>query len=245
MISDPPTPTRRQPRRSARDRRAAAKKAPSLSHSLKHSSDAGVPKKARHAKGGKKKAIRDLEKRVAAMEPQVALSEQSELLKIPTATLVVDVLPDAPPPTPAPATPKSAKNKRGRPKKKRDEDMYMDEFLLSDEEEPAPQVAAGGQTAAAAAAAAAKNLRRGDRWIPELEHRRRITKKPANVPHGLWMSYRFFDDYMYRMSLTEEEVLSHPLMDEVFSFQNNGHRPPVAPEGFWWEGKELVPVRYE
>ncbi|KAI1759780.1 hypothetical protein GGR53DRAFT_512554 [Hypoxylon sp. FL1150] len=113
--------------------------------------------------------------------------------------------------------------------------MYMDEFLLSDEEEPAPGTPGQGQ-------APGKGLRRGDRWIPEIEHRRRATRKPAGVPHGLWMSYRFLDDYMYRMALTEEEVLAHPLLDDMYCFQSGGPQP-VTPPGFRWDEKELVPFK--
>ncbi|KAI1775495.1 hypothetical protein F4818DRAFT_416699 [Hypoxylon cercidicola] len=236
------SPARRQPRRSAKH--ASITQPPSPKQ--KPSSGAGTrkrtarggdksskPKRARGTKGAKARAIKELEEKVSAMKPEVALSEQRELLSVPVEPA------DVPPanmhpaaPELATATPKSAKGKRGRPRKNRaEEDMYMDDFLLSDEE-----VAHNGREV---------NLRRADRWIPDMEHRRRISRRPKNVPYAVWMSYCFLDDYIYRNSLTDEEVLSYPLLDDMFSFQSGGTQP-ATPAGFQWnEKKHLVPRNVE
>lgn len=248
MKSEIDSPTRRQPRRAVR-----AKKVPIIESSgSEHMSSAGggtrkrtsraadklpEPKRARGTKGGKARAIKELEKRVSAMNHTVALSKQLDLLGNPVAPAdappdsVFLATPEPEPAAPEPATPKSAKGRRGRPRKKRAEELYMDEFLDSDADE-----------AAQAGQGESSQVRWGNRWIPDMENRRRVAGRPKGVPFQLWMSYCFLDDYMYRHSLTEEELLKLPLLDDVLVFQSGGEQP-AAPEGYQWdERKHLVPI---
>ncbi|KAI0197568.1 hypothetical protein F4808DRAFT_473744 [Astrocystis sublimbata] len=91
-------------------------------------------------------------------------------------------------------------------------------------------------------------LQRAKRWIPDFEHRKRLTKQPAGVPYGLWMSYKFLDEFIYRHSLSAEEVAALPLLDDVHEFQNSdGKTPmPMVPSGYQFdENLELVPVKEE
>ncbi|KAI1474580.1 hypothetical protein K445DRAFT_14084 [Daldinia sp. EC12] len=167
-------------------------------------------------------AIRTLDKRVSAMNPEAALLEQSRLIG------AAKNASQKSPSMKSLKSPKSFKPKRIRNKKKKsEEDMYMDDFLLSEEEDRQP----GG-------------LRRAERWIPDIEHRRRVGRKPQNVPSQLWMSYCLMDDYIYRQSLTEEEVLAHPLLDDVLEFQQGGNSTkPIPPVGYRWDDKrKLVPI---
>lgn len=102
---------------------------------------------------------------------------------------------------------------------------FMDEFLAS--EEPIDQ------------------LSRSERWIPDMESRLRPTTKPDSVPLQLWMSYCMMDEFVYRQSLTDEEILALPLIDDVFLFKQGGPMPS-APPGFHWDDeKNLVPSGLE
>ena len=85
-------------------------------------------------------------------------------------------------------------------------------------------------------------LRRYDRWIPDIGHRKRVATRPDSVPYELWMSYCMMDEYIYRQSLTAQEVAALPLIDEVFLHKQDGPKP-ITPPGFRWdEEKELVPI---
>ncbi|OTA95310.1 hypothetical protein M434DRAFT_9903 [Hypoxylon sp. CO27-5] len=151
-----------QPRRSVRH------KLPSLSQTPETAlaSGAGVHKpsqnetkqdkrRKRAARGARAKATKILEDRVSAMEPEAAQREQCELLGItgePNDTSLHV----------SQTSSKVAKSKRSR-KRKRSVEMYMDEFLLSDEGETGKERGEEGG-----------RLRREDRWIPDIEHRGRV-----------------------------------------------------------------------
>ncbi|KAI0848048.1 hypothetical protein F5Y00DRAFT_270477 [Daldinia vernicosa] len=222
---------RQQPRRAARDKHGLSN-LPLKSLKQEHMSGPRSPKKSprtesryRRKKGAisyakaRALATKALEKKVSSMDQESAWLEQSGLLgALPPKSPGIQSLP----------SPKLLKAKRGRGRKKKsEEDMYMDDFLLSDEETGHP----GG-------------LRRAERWIPEMEHRRRPGQKPRNIPSQLWMSYCLMDDYIYRQSLTDEEVLAHPLMDDVLEYQQGGSSAKVVPPpGFQWnEKRRLVPI---
>ncbi|KAI1208352.1 uncharacterized protein F4807DRAFT_430967 [Annulohypoxylon truncatum] len=234
------SPSRQQPRRAVRDNKAASPTQPQ--HPNKpHKSRGGITKAklkqgVKHGKKGGKfvpgaraRATKALERRVSAMESEVALLEQRELLGIAEESEVISPgIQSAP--TPKPTKP----NKRGR-KRRQSVDMYMDYFLLSDEEGEGEKKKQGGKET--------EQLRRGDRWIPDMEHRGRLSRKPNAVPYQIWMAYSLMDDYIYRHSITDAEVLTHPLMDDVYSFQNGGPQP-VTPAGFQWdERRNLVPIQ--
>ncbi|KAI1470554.1 uncharacterized protein F4812DRAFT_418098 [Daldinia caldariorum] len=218
-----------QPRHAVQDQHGLAIKllqSPKQRHTPGPVSPKRLPKRVSKSKAkAKAKAMRTLEKKVSAMDPEAAFLEQSGLF---------GAAKNPPPRSPSirsPKSPKLSKPKRGRNKRKKtEEDMYMDDFLLSDEEDKHPGYLGG--------------LRRAERWIPDIDHRPRVHQKPRNVPSQLWMSYCLMDDYIYRQSLTEEEVLAHPLMDEVLEFQQGGNgSEPIPPVGYTWnEERKLVPV---
>ncbi|KAI1410306.1 hypothetical protein F5Y13DRAFT_202444 [Hypoxylon sp. FL1857] len=223
--------TRHQPRRAVRDKRLPVTQPPQTPQKTQ-ASGSGIRKltpknETKHGKRGRRgaqaKATKALENRVSAMETEVAWLEQRELLGIAGEPSHIS-------PNLSIASPNAPKTKRGRKPKKPAEEMYMDDFLLSDEESEA-----GGKEG--------DLLHRGDRWIPDMEHRGRPTRKPKNVPYQLWMSYTLMDDYIYRQSLTKEEALKHPLMDDVYAFQSGGPQP-VTPTGFQWNDRRaLVPIQ--
>ncbi|KAI0888587.1 uncharacterized protein GGS22DRAFT_60845 [Annulohypoxylon maeteangense] len=230
--------SRQQPRRAVRDNKDESPTPPTHLIKKRKSRDSvrklsagkqGVKqgkKGGRFPPGARARATKALERRVTAMESEVALLEQRELLGI--AGESEDVAPD----NRNVAPPKSTKRKRAH-KRKQSVDMYMDYFLKSDED--GEEDTKGGK--------GTEQLRRGDRWIPDIEHRGRPSRKPEAVPYQIWMAYSLMDDYIYRHSITREEVLTHPLMDDVYSFQNGGPQP-VTPAGFRWdEWKNLVPVQ--
>ncbi|KAI2602145.1 hypothetical protein GGR54DRAFT_535129 [Hypoxylon sp. NC1633] len=232
------TPTRRQPLRAARTKHLSSPHLPQ-SPLKKHALKSGVRKASarsptkrggKYPKGGRARLARELENRVSLLDSKVARIEQHELLGAP-----IDLVSTSPARTDLPNA-KSAKKKRGRGKKKPESEMYMDDILLSDKEEDegdkAKEVVGDGR------------LRREDRWIPDMEHRgKRPEQKPKLVPYQVWMSYCLLDDYIYRNSLTADQIRKHPLMDEVYSFQNGGQQP-VTPAGFQWDGRQrLVPIQ--
>ncbi|RYP80240.1 hypothetical protein DL769_002542 [Monosporascus sp. CRB-8-3] len=106
--------------------------------------------------------------------------------------------------------------RRGRTKKK--EERYMDDFLRDESADP---------------------LRRSDRWVPDIASRKRPVEKPEDIPYQLRMSYCMMEEYIYRQSLTEEEVLALPLIDEVFLFRQGGPRP-ATPPGFHWDDEKVL-----
>ncbi|KAI5862029.1 hypothetical protein GGS23DRAFT_611236 [Durotheca rogersii] len=187
--------------------------------------------KSRSGKGQRRNArvkiAKELEKRVEGMGPEAALLQQRELLGLPAnPPNVAAVRVDA-------GTPPAKAKRRGR-RNTRDKERYMDDFLLSDEEEGggAHREDEGGD-----------RLQRADRWLPDVEHRRRPSEKPKNIPQSLWMSYCLMDDYIYRYSLSDDEVRALPLMDDIYNFQNGGPQP-ITPAGFQWDKNgTLVPVQ--
>ncbi|KAI0406887.1 hypothetical protein F4802DRAFT_556501 [Xylaria palmicola] len=88
-------------------------------------------------------------------------------------------------------------------------------------------------------------LQRGQRWIPDFEHRTRPTHQPHAVPFSLWLAYRHLDDYIYRHSLSQAEVEALPLLEDVHEYQNSDGRgpKPITPPGYQWDKNlELVPL---
>ncbi|ETS81863.1 hypothetical protein PFICI_06865 [Pestalotiopsis fici W106-1] len=79
------------------------------------------------------------------------------------------------------------------------------------------------------------SLPRGQRLQP--------SERPTYVDATLWMVYRMLDGWIFRASLSAEEAITFPLMDDVMEFQcEGGDAQPVAPKGWRWEDRELVPV---
>ncbi len=124
--------------------------------------------------------------------------------------------------TPAKRAP--GRKRSGKKKKKKQQENFMDDLLASD-----------GETEKV------DRLRRSVCWIPDMEHRKHPTTKPDKVPSQLWMSYCMMEEFVYRQALTEEEVLSLPLIDDVFIYKQGGSRP-LPPPGFHWDdNRNLVP----
>ncbi|KAI0521420.1 hypothetical protein F5B22DRAFT_662540 [Xylaria bambusicola] len=122
-----------------------------------------------------------------------------------------------------PTTPTSTKSSKGKShghgKKK-----YMDDILEDNIDE---------------------EIKRGKRWIPDLAHRKRPNSQPLGVPFALWTAYKHLDDYMYRHSLSNEDLEALPLLEDVHQYQDSdGKLPqPITPPGFQWdENLELVPL---
>lgn len=80
------------------------------------------------------------------------------------------------------------------------------------------------------------------RHIPQIGLRRRVGKKPTKVPFSLWMAYYQLDDFIYRNSLSEEEVVALPTDDEVFDFHSGGGAPSLPPD-FAWDAKKRLADR--
>lgn len=83
------------------------------------------------------------------------------------------------------------------------------------------------------------------RHIPQIGQRRRVGKKPVKVPFTIWMAYKQLDEFVYRRSLSDEEVAALPTDDDAFDFQgSDGKEPPSLPTGFRWNPqKKLVDAR--
>lgn len=82
------------------------------------------------------------------------------------------------------------------------------------------------------------------RHIPQIGQRRRVGRKPAACPFSIWMAYKQLDDFVYRHSLSDEEVVALPTDDEAFIFQGGDCDEPSLPPGFSWdENKRLVDGR--
>ncbi|KAI3401974.1 hypothetical protein diail_3948 [Diaporthe ilicicola] len=77
------------------------------------------------------------------------------------------------------------------------------------------------------------------RHIPQIGLRRRVGKKPTKVPFSIWMAYHQLDDFVYRNSLSEEEVVALPTDDEVFDFHSGGEAPGL-PSDFTWDNKKRL-----
>ncbi|TGJ82796.1 hypothetical protein E0Z10_g5979 [Xylaria hypoxylon] len=88
-------------------------------------------------------------------------------------------------------------------------------------------------------------LKRGNRWIPNFEQRKRPNVQPPGIPYSLWMSYKHLDDYIYRHSLSPAELEALPMLEDVHEYQNSDGRTPkpITPRGYQWdEHLELIPV---
>jgi hypothetical protein len=83
-------------------------------------------------------------------------------------------------------------------------------------------------------------LRLSSRHVPHIGLRRRVGRKPANVPFSIWMAYKQIDDYVYRQSLTEREILALPFDDDAFAFQSHDGTKPSLPPGFSWDDKRRL-----
>lgn len=82
------------------------------------------------------------------------------------------------------------------------------------------------------------------RHIPHISLRRRVGRKPAKVPFSIWMAYKQLDDFVYRHSLSDEEVVALPTDDDAFDFQGGGGEEPSLPVSFAWDDeKRLVDGR--
>lgn len=78
------------------------------------------------------------------------------------------------------------------------------------------------------------------RHIPHIGLRRRVSKKPSHVPFNIWMAYKQMDDFVYRQSLSEREVLALPSDDDAFAFQGHDGAKPSLPPGFSWDDKRRL-----
>lgn len=66
-------------------------------------------------------------------------------------------------------------------------------------------------------------------------------ERPSCVDGTLWMVYRMMDGWIFRASLSGEEAVTYPLLDDVMQYQcEGGDAQPIAPEGWKWEDRELV-----
>ncbi|KAG8170250.1 hypothetical protein KVR01_000995 [Diaporthe batatas] len=82
------------------------------------------------------------------------------------------------------------------------------------------------------------------RYIPHIGMRRRVGRKPPNIPFGLWMAYKHMDDFVYRQSLSEKEAFSLPSDEDAFAFQSHDGAKPSLPPGFFWDdNRRLVDGR--
>ncbi|KAJ8125509.1 hypothetical protein O1611_g8129 [Lasiodiplodia mahajangana] len=210
-------PTRHQPRRATRVTKRADE--PGAGDIIPHLSTNGVHKSEGKSRGPaqrkRKKLQNALIKRVDARDPKDALAEQTHLLGL--SYLLSPVSPKST----APLKPREQLRRKSKGEKK-----YMDDVLTVDD-------------------SFEDELQRGDRWIPNFEYRTRPTHKPNGVPYSLWLSYKHLDDFIYRCSLSPEDLEGLPLLEDVHEYQNSdGRMPrPITPPGFKYdESLELVPI---
>ncbi|KAI7776412.1 hypothetical protein LA080_005367 [Diaporthe eres] len=170
-------------------------------------------------------------KRLDGQDQEELEQQQSRLLRRASIALAEDglelpvVLDAAAVMMPEPDKPRPAHNKWRDGRRGRFAKRYIDaeEFLDPDEND---------------------ELGLSDRHIPQIGARRRVSKKPAKVPFSIWMAYKQLDDFVYRHSLSDEEVAALPTDDEAFDFQGGGGEKPSLPVGFAWsETKRLVDRR--
>ncbi|KAI1300933.1 hypothetical protein F5Y03DRAFT_396897 [Xylaria venustula] len=209
--------TRYQPQRAVRD--AGTLDQPKLGEATaSHSRECGVSKPERKSRGATARQRRKFQR---ALIKQVDNRDSGDAW---TEQAHLLGLSDAsPPPSPTnmgPSKPKAQGYRKSKGKK------YMDDFIdMKDHAED--------------------ELQREQRWIPDFAHRKRPNNQPPGVPFSLWMSYKHLDDYMYRHSLSREELESLPLLDDVHEYQNSdGRKPrPITPLGYQWDDHlELMPV---
>ncbi|KAI1739477.1 hypothetical protein F4680DRAFT_466339 [Xylaria scruposa] len=197
-----------------------AEKAKAVDITPSHPTTAGVHKHESKTRAStlrrRKKLQNALIKKVDARDPQEALTEQTELLGMSAVS-----------PVPSPTEVRTPKSKGRTRRNAKGEKKYMDDILEEEE-------------------GIADELQRGKRWIPDFEHRTRPAHRPAGIPYGLWMSYKYLDEFIYRYSLSPAEIEKLPLLDDVHEYQNSdGTAPkPIIPPGYQFdENLELVPVR--
>ncbi|KAI4597438.1 hypothetical protein KJ359_004545 [Pestalotiopsis sp. 9143b] len=66
-------------------------------------------------------------------------------------------------------------------------------------------------------------------------------ERPSCMDGTLWMVYRMMDGWIFRASLSAEDAVTYPLLDDVMEYQcEGGDAQPIAPEGWKWEDRELV-----
>ncbi|KAI0097763.1 hypothetical protein GGR51DRAFT_577840 [Nemania sp. FL0031] len=209
-------PTRHQPRRTTRSTKRIDQTEGDI---IPHLSTNGIHKlegKSRGPAQRKRKRLQNaLIKRVDARNPEDALAEQTHLLGLSY--------------LPSPISPKiiiPPKDREQGRRKSKGEKKYMDDALSVDDNFE-------------------DELKRGDRWIPNFEHRTRPAHKPQGVPYSLWLSYKHLDDFIYRCSLSPAELEALPLLEDVHEYQNSDGRTPrpTTPPGFTYdENLELVPI---
>ncbi|KAI1328363.1 hypothetical protein F5Y16DRAFT_159809 [Xylariaceae sp. FL0255] len=171
-------------------------------------------------RGGKRKNMKDLEKKIKAQDQNTAWAEQLMLLGLgPHDDLAMDELANSP--VHSPLTPKFKPRSNRRGKKFMD-----DEPELSDDE--------------------ADSQQRWDRWIPNIEYRERLTQRPRGVNRILWNSYVQLDEHIYRLSRSEAQLQSLPLLNDVHLYQDENGPKPVTPPGFQWDSdRNLIPIKKE
>ncbi|KAI1822411.1 hypothetical protein F4861DRAFT_514623 [Xylaria intraflava] len=124
-----------------------------------------------------------------------------------------------------PPSPKTTRPPATRPKKS---ERYVD-YILRNEADDDPN----------------DDLKRAERWIPDFEHRRRPLERPPGIPHAVWMAYKHLDELVYRFSLSREELVALPLLEDVHAYQDMDGRTerPITPPGFRWDDNlELEPL---
>ncbi|KAI2628309.1 hypothetical protein GGS21DRAFT_492629 [Xylaria nigripes] len=154
--------------------------------------------------------------KVDTRDPKIAWAEQAGLLGLP---------PGSPP---SPISPKKSKPSKAEARRVAREEKYVDDMLVKENE--------------ALAEDPDRDLKREERWIPTFAQRKRTIEKPLCVSYSVWMAYRHLDEIIYRSSLSREELLALPLLEEVYEYQDkNGQVPrPITPPGFRWnENLEL------
>ncbi|KAI0970160.1 hypothetical protein F4678DRAFT_462960 [Xylaria arbuscula] len=210
-------PTRYQPQRAARD--AGTPDQAKLGDTVaSHSSPSGVRKPERKSRGA---STRQRKKFQRALIKQVDARDSGDAWAEQAHLLgLSDASPLPSPTNMGPSKPKANGYRKTKGRK------YMDDIVDMEDH-------------------AQDELQRGQRWIPDFAHRKRPNNQPPGVPFSLWMSYKHLDDYMYRHSLSREELESLPLLDDVHEYQNSdGRKPrPITPPGYRWDDHlELTPV---
>ena len=67
--------------------------------------------------------------------------------------------------------------------------------------------------------------KRANRWIPDMEHRRRPASRPPGTHDSLWLSYQYLDEYMYLHSLSPAELEALPLREDVQRYKDTDGAP--------------------
>ena len=159
----------------------------------------------------------ELEQQQARLLRRASIALAGEGFELPIILdAAAETLPDRTPPAH-----NTRESRRGRPAKRY---IDADEFLGPEEND---------------------ELGLSGRHIPQIGLRRRVGRKPAKVPFSIWMAYKQLDDFVYRQSLSEEEVVALPTDDDAFDFQGGGGEAPSLPGGFAWDAnKRLLDQRH-